>query len=304
LILDNMGHEAYFAHQSGIGIDNMILLEIGVYFLVACALAALVLLPDFREQVFKSMGGAGSRWWLRRRSQGQQLDQQLRGYGAQVRSNGAHIRKGLRKHRLVLMGGLALVLLPPIGVVLLRSRLPALADEEPPAIAPDPVALALLQGEQLVPPAPLPPEAFTTAEVMSIRPEVVNADRHFNQLEAQFEQRLLLVYKLMRQEHGYEMVMLEGYRSPERQNELAKLGPHVTNARAWQSYHQYGLAADSAFLRGGKIVISERDPWAMKGYELYGQVAERVGLKWGGRWKMADLGHIESRQPRPDSHQR
>jgi peptidoglycan LD-endopeptidase CwlK len=49
-------------------------------------------------------------------------------------------------------------------------------------------------------------------------------------------------------------------------------------------------------LRNGKLVISERDPWAMKGYELYGEVAQRAGLTWGGRWQNRDLGHVELRK--------
>jgi peptidoglycan L-alanyl-D-glutamate endopeptidase CwlK len=93
------------------------------------------------------------------------------------------------------------------------------------------------------------------------------------------------------------MALLEGYRSPERQNRLAQMGGNVTNAAAFQSYHQYGLAADNAFLRDGKLVISEKDPWAMRGYQLYGQTAEQVGLTWGGRWKMMDLGHVEYHKP-------
>ncbi|WP_257220451.1 MULTISPECIES: M15 family metallopeptidase [unclassified Acinetobacter] len=60
----------------------------------------------------------------------------------------------------------------------------------------------------------------------------------------------------------------------------------------------FGLAADIAFKRHGKVVITERDPWAMRGYELYGQVAESVGLTWGGRWKsIKDFGHTEYRMP-------
>lgn len=100
----------------------------------------------------------------------------------------------------------------------------------------------------------------------------------------------------MRDEHGYEMALLEGYRSPERQARLAALGSNVTQAGAYHSYHQYGLAADCAFYREGKLVISEKDPWAMRGYELYGQIAESAGLTWGGRWKMMDLGHVELRR--------
>ena len=98
----------------------------------------------------------------------------------------------------------------------------------------------------------------------------------------------------MHEQYGYEMALLEGYR-PERQNRLAQMGTNVTNAAAFQSYHQFGLAADNAFLRDGKLVISEKDPWAMRGYQLYG-VAEQVGLTWG-RWKMMDLGHVEYHKP-------
>ena len=89
------------------------------------------------------------------------------------------------------------------------------------------------------------------------------------------------------------MTILEGYRSPERQNMLVSMGKNVTNAAAFQSYHQYGLAADCAFLRDGKLVISERDPWAMRGYQLYGEVAESMGMHWGGRWTAMDFGHLE-----------
>jgi len=97
----------------------------------------------------------------------------------------------------------------------------------------------------------------------------------------------------MKERHGYDMALIEGWRSPERQAELATQGSAVTNAGAWQSYHQYGLAADCAFYRDGKLVISEKDPWAMRGYRLYGEIAQAAGLIWGGNWKMLDLGHVE-----------
>jgi len=153
----------------------------------------------------------------------------------------------------------------------------------------------LLQGEQLVPPPPLPPEVFTTAEVEVVRPLLSGADRRWERMDEAFVQRLLMVFKIMKEQHGYDMALLEGYRSPERQNLLAAQGTQVTNAGAWQSYHQYGLAADCAFLRDGKLVISEKDPWAMRGYALYGQVAEQLGMTWGGRWRMMDFGHVELR---------
>lgn len=155
----------------------------------------------------------------------------------------------------------------------------------------------LLEGEGLVPPPQLPPEIFTTGEVEMFRPDAVGASRDWQLMDSAFVQRLLLVFKLMKERHGYEMALIEGYRSPERQNQLFAQGGHVTRAAANMSYHQYGLAADAAFLRNGQIVISERDPWAMRGYALYGEISEELGLTWGGRWKMLDYGHVELRRP-------
>ncbi|MFW8369160.1 M15 family metallopeptidase, partial [Klebsiella pneumoniae] len=83
---------------------------------------------------------------------------------------------------------------------------------------------------------------FTTREVELVRPNLGGASRDWNLLDADYRQRLLAAYRIMREEHGYEMVLIEGYRSPERQEELASKGSHVTNAGAYQSYHQYGLA--------------------------------------------------------------
>lgn len=157
---------------------------------------------------------------------------------------------------------------------------------------------ALLRGEQLVPPAPLPPELFLTAEVQRERPAISTASRHWERLDAEFRNRLLAVYRVMKEDHGIEMVLLEGHRSPERQAQLAAMGPQVTHAGAGESYHQYGLAADSAFLFDGRIVISEKDPRAAAAYILYGDVAQSAGLVWGGAWRtLKDLGHVELRRP-------
>jgi peptidoglycan L-alanyl-D-glutamate endopeptidase CwlK len=199
------------------------------------------------------------------------------------------------KHRKPLTAGLLVVVLPTILAVLLRGPVVLEGYEERPT---DPragrsVIASLLQGERLVPPRPLPPGIFLTAEVERVRPLVSAADRSWERLDAEFMQHLLVVYKIMRDRHGYEMALLEGFRSPEKQ---ASLSSTVTNAAPGRSYHQYGLAADSAFVRRGKLVISEKDAWAMRGYELYGQVAEEIGLTWGGRWKLLDYGHVEFRR--------
>jgi peptidoglycan LD-endopeptidase CwlK len=157
---------------------------------------------------------------------------------------------------------------------------------------------ALLHGEQLVPPPPVPPELFTTREVEQAIPFVQQASRHWELLDEDFRQRMLMAFKLMKERHGVDMVLLEGYRSPERQAQLASMGPQVTQAGAFESYHQYGLAADCAFMINGRIVVSETNPQAARAYELLGGVAKSLGLTWGGDWRsLKDLGHVELSRP-------
>ncbi|MBX3618819.1 MAG: M15 family metallopeptidase [Rhizobacter sp.] len=264
-----------------------------LYFVLACSLAALLVLPSVRERAMHAVSKAVRHATGVRRTAQQSARHNVRQGVAQV----ASASRWLKRHAIGLTIALALLAMPPLVVFSLRAWHTLDAFDDSTTTQADSVIAALLQGEQLVPPPPLPPEVFTTVEVERVRPRLASADRHWDLLDADFRQRLLLAYRLMREEHGYEMVLIEGYRSPERQTLLASLGAHVTNAAAWQSYHQHGLAADSAFLRDGTLVISERDTWAAKGYELYGEVAQRVGLTWGGRWNNADLGHVELRKP-------
>lgn len=202
--------------------------------------------------------------------------------------------KSITAHPVLVAAAFMMIVMPSLIAVLLRG--PAVFDFFDESGIGDSQIAVLLEGEQLVPPSPLPPEIFTTREVELVRPDIVHASRNWSLMDREFTQRLLVIFKLMKERHGYDMVLIEGYRSPERQARLLEQGSHVTQAGANMSYHQYGLAADSAFFRDGKVVISERDPWAMRGYELYGEVAEQVGLTWGGRWKMQDYGHVELRR--------
>ncbi len=202
----------------------------------------------------------------------------------------------IHHHPLITMITLCLLALPALIAFVLSPQFKLEPDPDT-RVQADPVVAALLQGEQLVAPPALPPDMFLAKDLDLIRPQIANASRDWTLLDSEFRQRLLTVFKLM-EKQGYQMALIEGYRSPGRQSQLAQLGPQVTNAGAYQSYHQYGFAADSAFFRNGKIVISERDPWVMEGYRLYGRFAEATGLVWGGRWRMMDYGHVELRRPR------
>jgi peptidoglycan LD-endopeptidase CwlK len=280
-----------------------------LYFALATAALALWLLPSVRARAIA--------WGQRILASGAATHRSISGGSQRGAQQVAHVvgtqslqaASWVVKHRRLLIAAGAALALAPLLALALRGYVDLDGyDHRQSREVNEQVAL-LLRGEQLVPPPPVPPEWFTTREVEQARPLIRTASRQWELLDPDFRQRLLVIFKIMREQHGYDMVLLEGYRSPDRQAQLAALGPQVTQAGAFASYHQYGLAADSAFLRDGRIVISEKDQWAAAGYALYGEVARSVGLTWGGGWRsIKDYGHVELRrdgvlQQRPDTGQ-
>ncbi|MDQ2820242.1 MAG: M15 family metallopeptidase [Pseudomonadota bacterium] len=265
-----------------------------LYFLLACTGIWLVFFPAGRDAVATVL-----QLWRRRADRGvmhwQGRNARRAGAFRKVAGHVWRTQTTFLRHKWRLFALAAPLILVPIIVALLTGRHTSLPAFQAVEAMPDAQIAALLQGEQLVPPTSLPPLAFSTQEVELVRPMLASASRNWGLLHPEFSQRLLMIFKIMKEQHGYDMAILEGYRSPARQDLLASMGGQVTNARAFQSWHQYGLAADCAFLRDGKLVISEKDPWAMRGYQLYGEVAESLGMTWGGRWKMMDFGHAELR---------
>ena len=268
-----------------------------LYFSLATAVLALLLLPQARAQAIGwaqrlLSGGAAAQRSIAARSQ-RDASRMARAVGTQSAQTAGWV---VQQRRWILTGGAALIAAPLLPLALRGSLQLDGFDHRVSREVNEQVA-ALPRGEQLVPPPLVPPELFTTREVEQARPMIRGASRQWELLDADFRQRLLVVFKLMRERHGYEMVLLEGYRSAERQTQLAALGPQVTRAAAFESWHQYGLAADCAFMRDGRIVISEQDPWAASGYAAYGEVARSVGFVWGGGWRsIKDFGHVEMRR--------
>lgn len=273
-------------------------------FALALLLLWLVCFPDTRDALLQRLSRRANRAGGHTRHAMQQSGRSLRsGAGSALRHAGSG-GQWLRRHWRLLSALAVILLLPPTLIVGLRRHVMLDGYDLSVQTDTDTTALvaSLLKGEQLVPPPALPPEVFLTREVEMVRPDLGSADRKWASLDGDFRQRLLVVFKIMKERYGYDMALIEGYRSPERQAMLAAKGSSVTNAGAWQSYHQYGLAADCAFYRDGKLVISEKDPWAMRGYQLYGEVAKAAGLVWGGSWKMMDLGHVELHEPGKGPH--
>lgn len=74
----------------------------------------------------------------------------------------------------------------------------------------------------------------------------------------------------------------------------SKPGKKVTNAKAGQSYHNFGLAIDYVF------IDAKGEPTWNGPYSIVGQFAKEAGLEWGGGWTPILInGVLVSRADRP-----
>lgn len=110
-------------------------------------------------------------------------------------------------------------------------------------------------------------------------------------LNPEFAAKLALFEKKLAA-NGIKVLFTCGYRSIEEQDHLyaqgrTKPGSKVTNARGGYSWHNFGLAADYAFVISGKVTWD--GPWA-----VFGRIARSCGLEWGGDFKsIVDRPHVQ-----------
>ncbi len=92
---------------------------------------------------------------------------------------------------------------------------------------------------------------------------------------------------------GHTFFITDGFRSIDEQNKLyaqgrTTSGPIVTNARGGESSHNYGLAVDCAFQKGGRLSYADTLYWRV--YPL----AKKLGFVLGAEWKdFPDKPHFE-----------
>jgi peptidoglycan LD-endopeptidase CwlK len=110
-------------------------------------------------------------------------------------------------------------------------------------------------------------------------------------LDPEFAKKLGLFEKTLAG-HGIKVILTWGFRSLSAQNELyakgrTAPGSIVTQARGGYSWHNYGLAADYAFIINGKVTWN--GPW-----NTFGKIASQCGLEWGGAWTgFKDRPHVQ-----------
>ena len=269
------------------------LLYAALVFVAAVATIWLLLFPATLDRVWAWVSKSWGRVGRGASRAGQRLSVRADHSDRAIRGAGARLGEGLRRHWLVIVAATALVILPPVIILVTRDTVVLEGFTREDLSESRTLVAQLLRGERLRPPPPPPPELFTTAEVFRLKPEIVNADRRWESVNPDLQQRVLAIHEVMRRQYGIEMVLVEGYRSPERQAELMREG-RATRAGAWQSCHQYGLAVDSAPIRDGKLQWDMGDEWTRKAYFLYGDLAVQTGLEWGGNWRsLKDYVHVE-----------
>ena len=88
---------------------------------------------------------------------------------------------------------------------------------------------------------------------------------------------------------GINLVVVETFRTRSKQNEYKSMGKKYTRSVGGSSKHQYGLAVDLVPIVDSVAVWDNVALW-----RKIGIVGEKLGLRWGGRWKHPyDPGHFE-----------
>ena len=129
---------------------------------------------------------------------------------------------------------------------------------------------------------------MTTDLYRGLRPEFLANVR-------EFEEHFAALADAKPQTKAWRIVLSCGFRTLQEQAALYAIGRRgkkgerrVTRAKAGESPHNFGLAADFIFLRSNGSRTYD-GPW-----RLFGQAAKAAGLTWGGSWRLfKDRPHIE-----------
>ncbi|MEX2233696.1 MAG: M15 family metallopeptidase [Cyclobacteriaceae bacterium] len=90
-------------------------------------------------------------------------------------------------------------------------------------------------------------------------------------------------------EAGITVAIVESYRTPAKQAEYYAMGKKYTSTPGGKSRHQYGIAVDVVPVVDSVAVWDNHKLW-----KKIGLAGERLGLQWGGRWRVLyDPGHFE-----------
>jgi len=137
----------------------------------------------------------------------------------------------------------------------------------------------------------------TPVNIRGLLPQACGGEKHYKRTMAKIAELhpiyQPIVIKLLNtayQKLGITWVITDGYRSPSAQDALSSAN---TNAKALQSYHQYGLAIDVVSVRNGEITYLSDSQQSIEDSRKIGPIGQQLELIWGGTWKKKDWPHFE-----------
>lgn len=110
-------------------------------------------------------------------------------------------------------------------------------------------------------------------------------------LNANFREKVMN-FIIESEKEGIKLVILSGHRTFKEQDRLYSKGRTtngriVTYVKGGESYHNFGKAIDVIEVDNEKLLYKN------KNWNKIGEIGERCGLKWGGRWRMRDNFHFQ-----------
>jgi hypothetical protein len=109
-----------------------------------------------------------------------------------------------------------------------------------------------------------------------------------NALHPYFRDRIVELIKACK-EKGIDLAVVESFRTHAKQAEYFGMGRKYTRSAGGKSKHQYGLAVDVVPVINA---VPEWDNVAL--WKKIGVIGEKLGLRWGGRWRAPyDPAHFE-----------
>ncbi|MEM9043346.1 MAG: transglycosylase SLT domain-containing protein [Pseudomonadota bacterium] len=163
----------------------------------------------------------------------------------------------------------------PMADVTLSPPRPVQPPEVPTAPAPPVVTPAAVASTA---PVPAPAPIITAAPV-----DVNKRDDDIAKLHPTVRKSVEAIQKALDDE-SIPMRVFEAYRAPERQAHLfaqgrTRPGRKVTNANAWESYHQYGMAADFVRFENGGWNWNDSTPQQKSDWNRFHEIARENGLE-------------------------
>lgn len=140
-------------------------------------------------------------------------------------------------------------------------------------------------------------ESSVPVNAKGLLPQACGGEKHYKrtltriaELHSVYQPYVINLINTAYKELKITWVITDGYRSPTEQNALPSAN---TNAKALQSYHQYGLAIDIVSVRNGEITYLSDGKQSMEDSKKIGPIGQKIGLVWGGVWRKKDWPHFE-----------